>query len=227
MRSLVNKIWAKEGLYGFGKGFSACFYGAVFSGFLNFAIYKGLKGVFRDNFGSNMDIAFCYMLAGSTAQAMTLLVQYPYDLIKCRLQSVNYIFKYQNLPHAFRKEVKKQGLGSLYQGSSAFLLTYSVFQALQFTVYEKTMSYFKSTLDAETLARRKTPVNCLAGLLAGSIAAGLTNSLEAITVAKQTSPSTNILELVKRENVSLLTKGLLPRIYYNGLQSLILFSLLD
>jgi len=41
-----------------------------------------------------MDIAFCYMLAGSAAQAMTLVVQYPYDLVKCRLQSVNYVFKY-------------------------------------------------------------------------------------------------------------------------------------
>ena len=73
-RSLVNKIWAKEGVYGFGKGFSACFYGAAFSGFLNFAIYKGLKGIFKDQFGSTMDLAFCYMLAGSTAQCMTLVV---------------------------------------------------------------------------------------------------------------------------------------------------------
>jgi len=94
MKSLVSKIWAKEGLYGFGKGFSACFYGAALSGFLNFAIYKGLKGEFRDRFSTTMDLAFCYMLAGALAQCMTLVVQYPYDLIKCRLQSVNYIFKY-------------------------------------------------------------------------------------------------------------------------------------
>jgi len=79
------------------------------------------------------------------------------------------------------------------------------------------MSYFKQSLNADTYARYMTPVNCLAGLLAGSIAAGATNGLEAITVAKQTSPDTNISKLINRERLSLLTKGLLPRIYYNGL----------
>lgn len=77
-----------------------------------------------------------------------------------------------------------------------FLLTYSAFQALQFTVYEKTMSYFKKTLGPDTMERRKIPVNCFAGALAGSIAAGATNAFEAITVAKQTSPDTNIAKLI-------------------------------
>ena len=63
-------------------------------------------------------------------------------------------------------------------------MTYSAFQALQFTVYEKTMSYFKKTLDPETLKNRMILVNCVSGALAGCIAAGATNALEAITVAK-------------------------------------------
>lgn len=46
------------------------------------------------------------------------------------------------------------------------------------------MSYFKKTLDPETMERRKVLVNCLSGALAGSIAAAATNALEAITVAK-------------------------------------------
>ena len=48
MFSLVHKIWRKEGLYGFGKGFSACFYGAAACGFLYFALYKFLKNHFKD-----------------------------------------------------------------------------------------------------------------------------------------------------------------------------------
>ena len=94
MLSMVSKIWRKEGLYGFGKGFSACFYGAASCGFLYFAIYKYLKGTFGSYFGDSVDMAVCYMLASFSAETLTLLVQYPYDLIKCRLQSVNYIFKY-------------------------------------------------------------------------------------------------------------------------------------
>ena len=31
----------------------------------------------------------------------------PKDIIKCRLQSNNFLFKYQNIPHAFRKEIKQ------------------------------------------------------------------------------------------------------------------------
>ena len=114
MFSMVNKIWRKEGLYGFGKGFSACFYGAAACGFLYFAIYKYLKGVMKDYFGDSIDDGLIFMLAAFSAETLTLLVQYPYDLIKCRLQSVNYVFKYQNLPHAFRKEIKNNGVRSLY-----------------------------------------------------------------------------------------------------------------
>lgn len=44
--SLVNKIWAKEGLFGFGKGFSACVYGSAVGGFLYFTSYKAFKGLF-------------------------------------------------------------------------------------------------------------------------------------------------------------------------------------
>ena len=184
MLSLVNKIWQKEGLYGFGKGFSACFYGAAACGFLYFALYKFLKSVFKENFGSSLDMAFCYMLASFSAETITLLVQYPYDLIKCRLQSVNYIFKYQNLPHAFRQEAKKNGVRSLYNGALPFLGTYCAFVALQFTIYEKTVSYFKQTLEEPIYKRREIPITCFAGLMGGVIGAALTNGLEAVTVAK-------------------------------------------
>jgi hypothetical protein len=42
-RSMINKIWAKEGIKGFGMGFSACFYGSVLGGFMYFGLYKILK----------------------------------------------------------------------------------------------------------------------------------------------------------------------------------------
>lgn len=43
---MVNKIYTKEGVFGFGKGFSACFYGAAYGGFLYFVLYKTLKTQF-------------------------------------------------------------------------------------------------------------------------------------------------------------------------------------
>ena len=112
--SMVNKIYMKEGIYGFAKGFSACFYGACFCGFIYFATYKALKGAFRDYFGDNIELGLICLTASLASEVITLSVQYPYDLIKCRLQSVNYIFKYQNLPHAFRKEITQNGVRSLF-----------------------------------------------------------------------------------------------------------------
>ena len=137
---LVSQIWRKEGIRGFSKGFSACFYSAAACGFLYFSIYKYLKDVVRDLLDEDSDLAFCYMIASTCAGFCTLGVAYPYDLIKCRLQSVNDVYKYQNLSHAFKKEIKNNGAKSLYTGMTPFFASYCTWLALQFTVYEKTMS---------------------------------------------------------------------------------------
>lgn len=115
---------------GFLKGFSAAFYGAAIYGFAYFSIYKILKGYFKDRFEGKVDMAVCYLLASFTTEVLTLSVKFPYDLIKCRLQSVNYIFKYQNLPHAFKKEIKTNGVMALYKGAMPFLATYTTFVTL-------------------------------------------------------------------------------------------------
>lgn len=74
MTSIVNKIWQKEGLYGFGKGFSACFYGAAASGFLYFFSYKMLKGVFKDYCGETVEMGLVYMFASLIAEIFTLSI---------------------------------------------------------------------------------------------------------------------------------------------------------
>lgn len=43
MFGMMQKIWEKEGLIGFGRGFSAAFYGSLFSGFTYFLLYKLFK----------------------------------------------------------------------------------------------------------------------------------------------------------------------------------------
>lgn len=90
----MNHIYQKEGLIGFGKGFSAAFYGAALYGLVFFGTYKVVKGFFRDYFDGKYDLGFCYLLASCITETISLSVKYPYDLIKCRLQSVNYVFKY-------------------------------------------------------------------------------------------------------------------------------------
>lgn len=102
---MVETIYKSEGLLGFGRGFSACYYGSIACGFIYFSLYKLFKQLSREFLGDSYNIAWTYFLASFGAELFTLLVYYPYDLFKCRLQSKNYIFKYRNLPHAFRKEI--------------------------------------------------------------------------------------------------------------------------
>jgi hypothetical protein len=104
MRSLVAKIWQKEGLIGFGRGFSAAFYGAVMAGFTYFFLYKFFKEKIAKQFekwNMKVDVGLIALMSSFTAELFTLLSKYPFDLVKCRLQSVNKIFKYKNLVHAF------------------------------------------------------------------------------------------------------------------------------
>ena len=55
---------------------------------------------------------------------------------------------------------------------------------MQFTIYEKTVDYFKQKYGEEEFDKREFWINCLAGLLGGSIGASVTNAFEAVTVAK-------------------------------------------
>lgn len=143
---VARNIYSKEGAAGFTKGFSACFYGAAACGFMYFSLYKVLKQSLKSVLGEEYDLAVCYILASITACTATLTVQYPYDLIKCRFQSVNDVFKYESLPHAFKKEVSTNGARSLYRGVTPFLGTYCSFIAIQFTIYETIMTHFKRNM---------------------------------------------------------------------------------
>jgi len=82
---MMRNIYKKEGLQGFSKGFSACFYGSIVCGFIYFSLYKFFKGFFKEKLGESYNIAWTFFLASFAAEFFTLLVYYPYDLIKCRL----------------------------------------------------------------------------------------------------------------------------------------------
>ena len=88
------------------------------------------------------------------------------------------------MPHAFKKEIRKNGVGALYDGVGPYLLTYCTFIALQFSIYERVLKMGRDRLTKEEYLRREFGINCFAGGLAGGVAAGFTNALEAITVAR-------------------------------------------
>lgn len=67
--------------------------------------------------------------------------------------------------------------------------------------------------------------NIVASFLGGAIGGAATNGLDVLTINKQANPDLNILQLVKKERMTLFTKGLLARVYYHSFQSVIFFNL--
>ena len=79
MTMMVKKIWAAEGVVGFGRGIGAAVYGNYSSGFIYFVLYKWLKTHMPELGG------FKAFLAGFIAETIAILCKFPFDLIKCRL----------------------------------------------------------------------------------------------------------------------------------------------
>mmetsp|Transcript_15708 Transcript_15708/g.24118 ORF Transcript_15708/g.24118 Transcript_15708/m.24118 type:complete len:132 (+) Transcript_15708:353-748(+) len=90
----LKHIWKQEGVFGFGRGFSACFYGAIFQGFMYFFLYKFIKLSLHEMYGVDINPTIVFIIASIMAESLTLSVHFPYDLIKCRLQAKNNIYKY-------------------------------------------------------------------------------------------------------------------------------------
>lgn len=211
-------------MYGFSRGFSAMFYGSVICGFIYFAGYKFLKTYFQEYFGANSNPALVFFVASFIAEFFTLLVYYPYDLIKCRLQSKNYHFKYRNIPHAFRKEISQGSIFSLYRGSLPFLVTHCLFVSFQFTIYEYVIKLYK-TMYGDEYAAKEIHANMMASFLGGAIGSAVTNGLDVLTINKQANPDIKIMTIAQKEGLGLFTKGLSARVYYNSMQSIVFFNL--
>lgn len=90
-----------------------------------------------------MNVGFVFFFASFIAEMLTLVVLYPYDTLKTRLQTTNYKYNYKNLLHAFTKEISENGVLSLYRGGLPFLLMYTSVISIQFTTYETLIKYFK------------------------------------------------------------------------------------
>lgn len=190
------------------------YYGSIICGFIYFSSYKFLKNYLKDYFDKD-SIAAMVFVASFIAEFFTLIVYYPYDLIKCRLQSKNYHFKYRNIPHAFRKEIKRGSILSLYEGCLPFLINHCLLVSIQFTIYEHVMQLYKR-LHGENYHKKELEANCFAAFLGGAIGGAATNGLDVLTINKQANPEISVVSLIKKENWGLFTKGLLARVSYHS-----------
>ena len=80
-------------------------------------------------------------------------------------------------------------------------------------------------LYGEHYEEKEFQANMVAAFMGGAIGSAATNALDVLTINKQANPDMKIMQLVKKERFSLLTKGLSARVYYNSMQSMVFFNL--
>ena len=79
--------------------------------------------------------------------------------------------------------------------------------------------------DPEEFARKEFRLTLVISTIAGALAAALTNAFDVITIQSQTNPNASMMELIRKERFALFTKGILARVQYNTIQSIVFFNL--
>lgn len=68
-------------------------------------------------------MAMIYAFASAISQVTSLMVYYPYELVKIRFLTKNEVYKYESVWDAFKKIYRKDSVKGLYKGSIPFFLT--------------------------------------------------------------------------------------------------------
>lgn len=64
------------------------------------------------------------MLSSIIAEAVSLTLYYPFEIVKVRMVAKNEQYGYKSIPDAFQKMFGSGGLKGMYAGSSHFLVNY-------------------------------------------------------------------------------------------------------
>lgn len=123
---MVKKIYKNEGIYGLYKGYSATYYSSSVSGYFYFFLYKGIKIQMKESIQpktAKMNAAI-YATASISAELLSLIIYYPYELIKVRFLTSNARYGYRNVSDAMTKIVRDDSVKGLYRGSAMFSLAY-------------------------------------------------------------------------------------------------------
>jgi hypothetical protein len=105
---MIKNVYKSYGPYGIYRGFTTSYYSSAVAGFAFFAIYKGLKIKLKEIFEpkTQNQCSIIYLVASMVAEAITLAMYYPYEIIKVRIIAKNDIYQYKSLPDAFIKMFK-------------------------------------------------------------------------------------------------------------------------
>lgn len=176
-RDAFFKIAQLEGMRSWWKGLSPTLLMAVPATSIYYSGYDQLKVLF--GFKEGQKSVFAPALAGMTARTAAVTAICPFELVRTKLQS-RQDYQYKELMMVIRNAMRQNGVRSLWRGLSPMLFRDVPFSILYWVFYEHVklrLSQFDS--------RYKPFIPFVAGSVAGTLAALLTNPLDVVKTHMQ------------------------------------------
>jgi len=132
---------------------------------------------------------FAHLLGGGLAALMSGLISVPTDVISQRMMLR--ITKYPEGQNVFKLILKQEGFRGLYRGFVASLFTQCPSSAIWWASYSSAKNQFLY-LQPEFALKHLSLCQAISGLIAGTVAAFITNPLDTIKTRLQTMEKTNL-----------------------------------
>jgi hypothetical protein len=230
---MIRRIIDKEGMFGFWRGASATYYGALLGGFIYFSAYKSLKNYLKEYenpIHKGRIHTFAYLISSLLGESLFLVFYYPYDLIRTRMQTKAPGFEYKGPIDGFRRIINGRPISNfskLYVGATpSFILNLSN-QSIMFTVLESMREYYLTKLNLQSVNQLPLNIYLICSVTAGVVSGAATNIMEVVTIQKQVDPNFKFILFLKEQGVKSLTQGLFARVFISVMHSVTLFFVVD
>mmetsp|Transcript_15029 Transcript_15029/g.27054 ORF Transcript_15029/g.27054 Transcript_15029/m.27054 type:complete len:338 (-) Transcript_15029:68-1081(-) len=177
--SVALQTWRSGGVGAFYAGFPTAFFGSAPASCMYWTSYEASKKVLFQTKVMTENPSICHFLSGFIAEAVSCVLWVPIDVVKERLQVQSDLnTKYTGNLNAVRTIYTKEGLGGVYKGYGATLLSFGPFSALFLMLNEEFKERVKKALNKKSDKDVPFALFMATGASAGSIAAFLTNPLD-------------------------------------------------
>ncbi|KAG8630415.1 hypothetical protein KVT40_002034 [Elsinoe batatas] len=181
----ISTVSRAEGYLSLWRGISSVILGAGPAHAVYFATYEVVKQAMGGNAAGHHPLAAA--TSGACATIASDAFMNPFDVIKQRMQVHG--STYRSVTHCARDVFRNEGLRAFYVSYPTTLTMTVPFTAIQFTAYESISKLVRRRQGYDPLT------HCLAGGLAGGIAAAVTTPLDVIKTLLQTKGNSTDREI--------------------------------
>jgi hypothetical protein len=194
------------------RGIQAAMMFIVLNSIIFFGLYKNVKNYLKEKF--NLHGFNNFFLAAAFSQFWAMLVAFPLENIKTRMQASN--FNYDSLYKYYKKLIVGKSYNHIYlnlkneySGFVSHLVLFVVYESVTYAIYESLMKLGHNGDDnhEEKVDMQRV---LIASSISGLISAVVTNPIDVYQINKQVNPKFTLNQLTL-ENIFL---GMKERIYF-------------